>query len=345
MNLQIRKMLPKESKEVKSIGVMAFGGFEGLIIPKPKEAMVAELDGKIVGAIIYKIIRVKNLKIGYVSFAFIDPVAQGQGVGKKLYQDTIKHLYRLDCDYVSALVKDDNVASWSLFQKFGINRISILGLLKEMGLYGTLKMIFATPFFVAVGMEYYLGARDKSANTDKRKTSWQILSYIIFNLIFFMIVAIRFESFVTALLAMSIILIGAVLAGFMGTLFSKQNWHFRLNNGGFAITLITALSGGILPLVGNWYPDIYQKDLDFKRSLAVVAICKWLFLIGIGSVGFLPFDLPQVVGFMNFIASNLLVFYCIPFYPFESFAGGRVWQWNKLAYLIMIIVSGAVVFW
>jgi GNAT superfamily N-acetyltransferase len=345
MDLQIRKMKPEESKEIKSIGRKAFKGFEKLTIPKPKKAMVAELNGEIVGAILYKILKVKDLKIGYVKFAFIDPKAQGKGVGKRLYQESINHLYNLGCDYVGAIVKDDNVASWGLFLKFNIKRISILGMIKELGLYATLRTIFSTPFFVAVGMEYYLGAKDKTIETDKQNNSWQILAYLLINLVFFIAIAFRFENFLIAILAMLCILVGSVFSGFLGTLFSRRRFHFRLNDGGFIVTLITNLTGGILPLIGNWYPDKYEKSNNFKRALGIVALFKWLFLIAVAWSGFFITDLPVIVEVMTFIASNLLVFYMLPFYPFESFAGGRVWQWNKLCFVAMVALSIGTFFW
>jgi hypothetical protein len=144
---------------------------------------------------------------------------------------------------------------------------------------------------------------------------------------------------------MFLILSGTVIFGFLGTLWSDKKWHFRLNDGGFGIPIITYLTGGILPMIGNWYPDVYHKDLAFKRSLAVVSICKWGFVIAVGLLGFLPTDLPLILAIMNYISYPLLVFYCLPFYPFESFAGGRVFQWNKIGFAIMAILSVGIVFW
>jgi GNAT superfamily N-acetyltransferase len=188
-------MRPDESSQVKSIAYKSFKGLEKIFISQPKTALVAELEGQAVGAILYKIFKTKSHKIGYVDYAFIDPKAQGKGVGKTLYDETIKHLWGLECDYISAMVKDDNVASWGLFLKFGFQRISIFGILKDMGLVATLKLILGTQFPIALGMEYYLAAKNHEIKSDKSNSFKQILAYLITNLIFFLIAAFRFKNF------------------------------------------------------------------------------------------------------------------------------------------------------
>ena len=106
--MEIRKMKKEEKREVKKIAVKAFSFFEGLFIGTPKEAIVAVIDNKIVGGITYK--NIDNSI--YIDFAFVDPKHQGKNIGKELYRETFK---QLNTPIMTALVKDDNVASFKSF--------------------------------------------------------------------------------------------------------------------------------------------------------------------------------------------------------------------------------------
>jgi len=50
---------------------------EGLFVTKPKTAIVAILDEKIIGGFVYQIDIIGKKKIGFVSFLFTDPAYQG----------------------------------------------------------------------------------------------------------------------------------------------------------------------------------------------------------------------------------------------------------------------------
>lgn len=93
MEIAIRKMETHEASAVKKVARRAFsGGIESLFISKPKEAMVAVIDDKIVGGIIIKYTTTKNKKIGYYDVAFVDPDYHNQGVGSLLYEKTTDYL-------------------------------------------------------------------------------------------------------------------------------------------------------------------------------------------------------------------------------------------------------------
>ena len=61
---------------------------ESLWVGKPKQAVVAVKDGKIVGAILYKFFQSSGRKVGYLDYAFVDPDFHGQGVGGILYKES-----------------------------------------------------------------------------------------------------------------------------------------------------------------------------------------------------------------------------------------------------------------
>lgn len=135
-----------------------------------------------------------------------------------------------------------------------------------------------------------------------------------------------------------------VLVEFIGTRFSAhRNWIFRLNNGGGLVcTFINFFA--IFPMIGNWYPANYEKSKDFSRDMGITALTGWVSLLIL--VGFLAFSGVENAGarFVWQTGIFLLCYRVIPFYPFESCGGRRVFQWNKWIYAFMVLATLAVVF-
>ena len=80
MDIIIRAMEPNEALETKKIARKAFGVLERLAVPKPETALVAVLDGTIVGGFVYKFEQAAGNKIGFASFFFTDPSVHGMGI-------------------------------------------------------------------------------------------------------------------------------------------------------------------------------------------------------------------------------------------------------------------------
>lgn len=186
MEIVIRSMEKEEAEEVKRIGKRAFSLVEGMFVSKPKHALVAVVDGKLAGAIIYKITEVKGRRTGYFEYAFVDPEYHGKGIGRKLYQATTDYLWEQGCDSQAALVKDDNVGSWSLFLKNGFARVGLPELFRQLGFLGFLVQFFCNLLWLAVGMDFYLAVRNEPIR-NKRGTGRQIGGYLLANFLLILV--------------------------------------------------------------------------------------------------------------------------------------------------------------
>lgn len=111
----VRPMRAEEARDVRKMGRRAFAGLESLWVSKPGQALVAVREDKIVGAVLYKLMNAGGKKIAYVDYAFVDPDYHNQGIGGSLYRAATEFLWALGPDALTAIVKDDNVGSWSLF--------------------------------------------------------------------------------------------------------------------------------------------------------------------------------------------------------------------------------------
>lgn len=342
--ITIRPMKEEEASLVQKIGKHAFTGIERLMVSKPKKALVAEQDGKITGAVLYKFQKTGGQKIGYIDFAFIDPEYHGQGIGTVLYRAAVDFLWEQGCDALTALVKDDNVGSWSLLLNYGFVRMSLPGLARQFGPAGALKQYFTTPFCFAVGMEYYLALREKPCPSGKGGSAKQLFAFFAANFFLILLTLVSRTQHIGAIFASYyILLIGEVLAGLIGTRFSKRDWKFRHNNGGALTCSLIYLGGSIFPMVGNWYPQRYEKTAEFRRDMGIVAISEWLFVLGLTAFAVFSGYPHTIVRILGQIGAFLLIYRMIPVYPFEAFGGRRVCCWNKWIYAGMTACSLAIV--
>lgn len=338
--LIIRKMKAEEAEEVKKIGQKSFVGMEKLFVGKPKDAIVAIVDDKIVGGMVIKYTVTNDKKLAYIDFAYIDPEYHNQGIGGKLYKETFEYLWNEGCTAISATVKDDNVASWKSLLNNGFSQTNMLEATKELGICLMLKQYFTNLTFIANGMEFYLKVKDRSVKSKKGETKTQIGIYLLANLLLMGLgILINNRSNLGMYIASYIgLLAGGVVFSYLGSLLSKRNWKYRLNSCGAAIVALVNI-GGVYPLIGNWYPEKYEDTKEFKRDMGIIALFEWIFLLIVTIVSMIMMPQHIVFKYLSQIGSILLIYRILAFYPFESYGGGRVYKWNKALYLIMSIIS------
>ncbi|WP_343209618.1 GNAT family N-acetyltransferase [Anaerolentibacter hominis] len=338
-------MLPGEEAEVARVGRRAFQGLESLMVGKPKKAMVAVSDNQIVGAIVYRFLGSGKNKIGYVDLAFVDREYHDRGVGAVLYRESIDFLWQQGCTAVTALVKDDNIGSWSLFMRYGLKRVDMITACRYLGPLGILRNLLLTPFVIADGMEFYLAVKEAKI-PEKKGGVTQILLYILLNVLLFLPAFFMrdVQEELAAVRAYLTLLCAGTLAGLLVTTFHSRSWSFRMNNGGMLLTILLNMSGGAFPMIGNWYPKRYEKTISFRRDMGLCALAEWLTVLLLTAVPYLAgLDGPYFEALTQF-GCIFLIYRILAFYPFESFGGRRVLNWNKGIYGIMAAVS-AVLIW
>ena len=336
----IREMKEEERKAVIKVGRKAFEVIEALFIGKPKQAMVAEYEGKIVGGIIYEYLNAGQKKIAYIAEAFVDPDYHGFGIGGKLYQGTFQFLWKQGCDAITALVKNDNVGSWKLFLNNGFKRVSLPEIVRQLTPAGALRQYLQTPFCIAMGMDFYMVTRE-AEEKEKAKGLPQLLTFLVSNLLLLLPLWMQLfrksrGEMLSVVLAYITILVLYILPRMMGPLLGGGKWHFRLNNGGSLLTLLLSIWSNTVPINANWYPEKYENAKEFRRMLAIPEICKWFIFC------MLPFltltaspYLQAVAGFSRYY----LFFSCIPLYPFESMGAGRIYRYSKVIWLVTAVIG------
>ena len=251
MNLTFRSMNPDEALELKKLARKSFGPLEALFVRKPKTALVAVLDEKIVGGFDYSLEMCNGKKIGFPAFFFTDPAFQGQGIGKRLCEEGIRHLWAEGCDMLVTFIKDDNVNSWGLFEKNGFVMASLSKLANLIGLAGALKLNLNTTYgLFAIAHDFYIALPDEKAASFCKKEGGakQITAFILLNLLFLLPSALQSVDILSVITSGIIVFSGVVLAGYIGTLFSRRKWSFRFVGGGALMYIMLNIIPGVFSL-------------------------------------------------------------------------------------------------
>lgn len=338
--IEIRAMKENEAQKVKDLGKRTFEWFESLFISNPENCFVAVENNRIIGAIMYKYLTIAGKKIGYVDYLFVDKSEHGKGIGSKLVEFCLETMKKADCDGYSALVRDDNVGSWKIFVNKGLYRVNLDNLIKQFGVLGMFRLTFKTPMNIATGMDLYLKLENDYLSVEKEKSTLQILKYFIFTVLLLMPSLIYGFEHAFYLIGATVSVLGIrIVFGYLGTIFSNEKWYFRVCNGGYIIPFIASLFGGLFLISGNWYPRFYRKDSAFKRSLGLTALAQWISLLLIVLITEAKLGELGYAKTMANIAGIFMLISIVPFYPFASFGGKRIFNWNRWLYLIIFLIS------
>ncbi len=336
-NIIIRKILNDERRFVWELGKSSFGLVEGLAFKKPKDAFLAIVDGHIVGMASYRIFPVKNSqKVGYLETAYVKKGYEGKGIGSKLYEKVTAFLKEQGCKTVTATVKDDNVASWKLFENNGYNIMSFTQMLKNYGLIGTIQLWIYSTLFIASGFHLWSTSEQKSSSSIKQLGTYMVLNLLI---LFPVLLFNNFIDFTIKVGALFSLLIISLIGGMVATLVLPEKWIFTVTRGGLLISLLVTVLGGVWPIIGRFYPKKYKQTAVFKHNMAIEGLFEWL--------GLLCFVLWMIMFgnqsvFCDYIVSfgqSLLILHSIPFYPFECFGGKRIWDCSKILSIVTIVIS------
>jgi len=152
----IRLMAQNEASIVLRGQRKAFSPLFGMFMSRPKEALVAESDGRIVGAVTYKTIPTAKGKAGYLDIAYVDSSQRGKHLGSRLYIATMEHLKDQGCEIITATIRDDNRASWKIMQNNGCVALPFRKLVEKVGFAGALLIGAYSHFAYALGHELWV---------------------------------------------------------------------------------------------------------------------------------------------------------------------------------------------
>lgn len=343
MDIQIRAMRTDEKKEVARLAKRSFGIMEGLFIADPKTALVAVVDNEIVGGVFYHIKKSGAKKFGYIDILFTLPEFQGKGIGKRLSEECFRVLWEQNCDALITYVLGDNIPSWTQFVKNGFVQTSFKKMAQNLGIIEGLKpQILLSAYGFTMGYDFYIAFPDKAETIKYQRqsnTSTQKAYFVLANLFFTFIASRTVSNHFIFFIAFALLLFGSILSGYIATLFSKEKWQFRLNEGGVWSSLIAAIGHFWLPLNASWFPEQYKNTPQMRKELAFNSIATWVFLFLVAMSKLLFSDPPLLLTALSGISVMLLILRSIPFAPVSSYGAERVLQWNKLVWVLLTALT------
>lgn len=341
--VQIRKMEKEEAEQVWKIGRQNFGIVEGLAFQKPHNAFLAIIDHKIAGMASYKIFPAKNnQKIGYVETCYVKKEYAGKGVGTRLYQQATLFLKEQGCETVTATVKDDNAASWKLFENNCYHRTGYMQMLCQYGLFSTIRLWLQSTLAIATGLDIWTTISEKKSSISSQIILFAFLNLLI--LIPFFLLRGGTADLGVKVAAVVVLLASSLAGGLLFTLLSREKWHFRMTRGGLLISVLVTGLGGYWPMVGRFYPVKYKRTQEFTKTLGGEGLFEWLAILLLVVAGAAWRDHSIFWQEVCALGTTLLLLHSLPMYPFACFGGNRIWEYSKIVSVVTMIVSGAGMF-
>ena len=100
-----------------------------LLSKDPNSIFIAEVDGKIIGYVMFvkKVETPLKLKYDYalITDLYVKPEYRGKGIGKKLLLTVLEYLKREGVKYVEITVWANNIKAINLYKKLGFKEYSI----------------------------------------------------------------------------------------------------------------------------------------------------------------------------------------------------------------------------
>ncbi len=355
-NVSIRPMRDDERGNVRAIMRRAFPPFDQLAFSWTPNVLVAEQDRQLLGAIVLKLFALPhNRKAGSVAWIFTAPEVRGRGLGQRLVEAGIDFFEQQGCDQILATVEGFNTSSSKLFATRGFKILSPGAQLRHYGL-ATFDVWAKLSHYFDLG--HFLWARPAPAEVDSPVLQWWgaiAANSLIGLLMLWRLSASRAMSPGTSLKLplIFIVLFGVRHLG-MWLAAHRQGLtvRFRAWESGFLLSTAIALAfpGAMYPIPGSVYPTTNQwryRDLLPKLGRMALAGTLPVLLIVWGVWGMVQLDvsLPNLRAWLDvmlLVGKPLILFDAMPFFPFVSFNGRRLWDWSKIIWVILAMPAIAV---
>jgi ribosomal protein S18 acetylase RimI-like enzyme len=354
--ISVRHMGAGDQEAVKALAGRAFSPLASISFPRSPDALIAERGGELLGAVVLRTFtlpgngRDEDRRGGVMLWLMVEPGARRLGVGGRLVEAALRSFEERGCQEMFACVEGYNTSSANLFAARGFTVLSFGEQLRRYGFLGTL-LLWVKTSRLGGDVGHFLWARAGQAKPDSPALQWWV--GVLANAIVLLLAGWRgkwLEDFDPATL-LGVVLIVVTLLGsregamrlaarLMGLPVRHRAWEsaFPLGLGvALALGVFLPVPGSVYPRQGVWrYSDLLPKlgPIAFAGA-SVVLIFAWEAWALEQFGGPSPevsqwFDAARMAGLILAAFDVLL-----PFSPFASFDGRRVWDWSRPAWGIL----------
>ena len=357
-NIYVRPMRLEEKKVVHNIMSRSFTLVERLFFSFTPHVLVAEQNGQLLGATVLKLIQLpKNRKGGLIYWIFTAPEARGMGTGQKLIEAALYFFEDKECDEIMACVEGYNTSSSKLFSTRGFSILSP-GQQFQRHSIGILPLWVRISHYIDIG--HFLWVRPGTKQPDNPVLQWW--SNVFMNALVLLLMLWRQTGFRDVNLAafiavpmMCVFLFGMrELAMRLTANRYGLSVRYRAWESGFPLNFANALVfGGWVPVPGSVYPTKNgwrYRDLIPKLGPIAFAGALSVLLFTWGAWALLHFSVlpPETGTWINIamiIGKSFVIFdIALIFFPFVSFNGRRIWDWNRVVWGVLGVAAVVVFF-
>jgi GNAT superfamily N-acetyltransferase len=355
--ISVRRMHDGEERAVRALAGRAFSRLESAFFSPPVHTLVAERDGRLLGAVVPKLFELPNKRRAAVMvWLMTDPETRGLGVGGRLVEAALEYLKEHDCQEAFACVEGYNTSSSNLFAAHDFIIISPGEQFRRYGLLGTLALWLQT-FRLGGEVGHFLWTRPGTTRPDDPRLQWwtgTLVSALVFLLAVWraglaegLTPATIFGAALAVVALFGLREVAMRLAArSLGLSVRHRAWEAALPlSAGIALMFgwFLPTPGSVYPRAGTWrYRQLVPKlgPIAFAGASAVLAFvwAAWALL----RLSEPPPEISELLRATHRAGQMLALFeVLLPFSIFVSFNGRRVWDWNRLAWATLAIVTMA----
>ncbi|WP_027340616.1 GNAT family N-acetyltransferase [Halonatronum saccharophilum] len=365
----IRLMREEEEAKVKSLAKSSFGFLHGSLVKTTEHTYVYELSEEIVGVVVLETFAFQRNRLGgVVKWLFTDQKARGRGVASALIEHSVRKLQELGCDEMFTTVEGYNTDSSNRFADQGFMPLSAM---QQIRRYGLSLLKIGPKTFHTIDIGHFLWARSgdisqSSKGSENLEDTRQFVgggalawwANVLIMSVILMLQCFRVGSS-TELMWQLPIAVALVFGVRSLTMKLVANWigcelEYRIWETGLTLSAIIAVFlGGVFPSPGCYYPK--QVRWSYRKKLSQLAIISFFGALSVLILAWLIFAYqalaisniaPEMISNLLrtsfFLAYSLLIYeVLLPLFPFESYNGRRVWDYNRT--LWGILAAGTIV--
>ena len=355
---KIRPMRDEEKPAVRDIMRRSFPLVQRWFFSFTPHVLVAETGGEIQGAIVLKLFSLpRGGRGGLMYWAFTRPDARGQGMGRQLFDAGIRYLEEQGCDEILGCVEGNNTSSSNLLAARGFEILSPGRQLCRWGLHTPLVWL---KIFHYIDIGHFVWAHPGPGRADSAPLQWWGNLAMNSLLLFLVFWRLKGAAFFASTLCYEIPVVFGVFFGVrelvMRLVARGHGLAMRYRAWESALPLGLVLAAGPawwFPILGSVYPVAPGWQYrDTIRKLGPVAAAGGLalLLLSWGAWALLRWAAvpPMVLPFIKLTATlgplAALFDIALPFFPFVSFNGRRVWDWNRPVWFVLAALAVARLF-